>query len=816
MGRGAGKKVPANVCVCVRVRVVTMPSRSFGRSSPSASASLAATAALLLLLVLLPCAPALSEGEQDHPLLAKLSYYEIHDISEESHSGRRLMQESGASRLEYTLEAFSRTLELELTKNVELFAPDYQHYHVHGDNDHRAQEANLDCFYKVKVRGDTMSRGSMSLCGPGMRAKIYAHGDWINMQPVDSVGHRHAIFRNNHIIDKGGTCGVKSGESSAQTPQYVVSAPDDKSLRSGHAHAHAHADAAPVSLAGLIADINGDASPAHTARTRGRNLLTGVAAKIVKLVVVNDHARFLQQGAATHQHAATLIQEANDLFDGLAGDYSITLQIVSMYTFSIKDPYHDALVSDGGYDGNGDVVAAKLLDQFNNWRQGNAQPSHGLAHLLVGTEFQGDVIGLAKKPGLCFGNQRAGITQATNMADPLVVSTMTHEIGHNLGMEHTDEPYTVATSFPAPPGINGASCTPTAPPGSSCCAVLGTQYIMDSASTGQAHVDWSACSTGWLTAFIEKDTSAGLVYYYPDGSMCAESAAASGWSAGPVCGDGLREGSEECDCPNKNCAGIDPCCDGNTCTLLGGSECSALDGCCDESCNIITDNSHVCREAVTECDITEKCDGVNAACPVDGYKDTGVECVTPSPSPGGIAGRCYFKECYSHAAQCASYSNISPTVPTLTGDCPSHDEDDLDESCGVLWCTSNSGCLCLSSSCTNPQPPSVFVQDGTPCGTGKSCYAGACVAYAEIPIPGALNCTNGVQVCWLVLFLSLSFSLSLSLTLVFLFTALRVRRDCTSHPPNRPWTRTTGPRRIRRRLRRLSLLRVRRRQDVLQ
>ena len=43
------------------------------------------------------------------------------------------------------------------------------------------------------------------------------------------------------------------------------------------------------------------------------------------------------------------------------------------------------------------------------------------------------------------------------------------------------------------------------------------------------------------------------------------------------CGDGIREGSEECDCGALPCSTVDPCCDDATCMLKAGAQCSVHD-----------------------------------------------------------------------------------------------------------------------------------------------------------------------------------------------------------------------------------------------
>ena len=156
-----------------------------------------------------------------------------------------------------------------------------------------------------------------------------------------------------------------------------------------------------------------------------------------------------------------------------------------------------------------------------------------------------------------------------------------------------------------------------------------------------------------------------------------------------VCGNGVVEEGEECDCPNNACAGKDPCCDGNTCTLVAGATCSAIagdEGCCDPATCAARSAAHVCRRAASECDIAEACDGVGFACPADAHVPLGVSC--GGAHTNGDMGACWQGRCMNRNETCY---DISSTI--FSGGAPVFGGESASASCGRgLHVFSSSSC----------------------------------------------------------------------------------------------------------------------------
>jgi hypothetical protein len=462
--------------------------------------------------------------------------------------------------------------------------------------------------------------------------------------------------------------------------------------------------------------------------------------KYIGVAVVNDRERYVQRGDSVHLHSAVLFAAANSLFAKLgtpeapAAPFGIELQLVSMYTFISRDPWRTDPTAAGSTtnvppDINGEVLATTLLGAFNNWRRTNVLPlqnldqveGHDVAHLLTGYSLQGATIGLAHVNGICELSARAGLSQASRLSDPVIATTITHEIAHNLGALHTDSPPSLEMA---------AQCKDTAT----------TRFIMSrELSTARAHTNWEACSMEHIRRRF--DPSNGRYPGQNQGtfSLCADAPSGATWiSETPVCGDGLVQGDEECDCLNGDCSSVDRCCHGNNCTLKTGARCSAQDACCVASTCLVQNNTlTVCREATNACDAEERCDGVSSKCPMDTFRATGTPCKTPRFYRDGT---CYWKRCLDAAEECGLRGLEQPLGQQWDDTCSN-------EVTGFYAYPRTTAC---SVKCKRPAPSyecdsyeiEQFYEDGTQCQSGKGCYQGVCMPFSRIPVPINPNCSN--------------------------------------------------------------------------
>uniref|UniRef100_A0A8C3AW96 Disintegrin and metalloproteinase domain-containing protein 10 n=1 Tax=Cyclopterus lumpus TaxID=8103 RepID=A0A8C3AW96_CYCLU len=252
----------------------------------------------------------------------------------------------------------------------------------------------------------------------------------------------------------------------------------------------------------------------------------------------------------------------------------------------------------------------------------NSEQNHDdycLAYVFSDRDFDDGVLGLAwvgapsgSSGGICEKSKlysdgkrkslNTGIITVQNYAShvPPKVShiTFAHEVGHNFGSPHD----------------SGIECTP----GESKLQDKKEQgnYIMYARATSGDKLNnnkFSICSVRNISAVLTKKRNDCFVE-----------------SGQPICGNGLVEDGEECDCGySDQCK--DPCCfnanegEGQKCKLQPGKICSPSQGpCCTPEC-IYKNTNDDCREE-SECAHDGRCNGATAQCPTSEPKANFTSC----------------------------------------------------------------------------------------------------------------------------------------------------------------------------------------------
>ncbi|KAF9088736.1 hypothetical protein BGX23_007142 [Mortierella sp. AD031] len=338
------------------------------------------------------------------------------------------------------------------------------------------------------------------------------------------------------------------------------------------------------------------------------------------------------------------------------------------------------------------------LSDFSSWRGQDARTKDGagLWHLMTKCN-SGPVVGIAWTKALCQskaqtqtskGQQQVTAGAAVSSISPNEWMVVAHEIGHNFGAIHDCTPSSCT-------GMGTAvGCCPL----STTVCDAGAKYIMNPSESVATKL-FSPCSIKAICATIKSPSGQCLK---PPGTRQLQS------SESNICGNGIKETGEQCDCGSPEDCAKDPCCDGTTCKLKNGAVCDDVNDDCCQNCQLRS-AGQVCRKAISECDLEEVCSGSSPECPTDER----VKNQTPCKGTGAFSNmtglECANGLCTSRDLQCRQQDRAG-----ITKQCGASSSCELtcnDPKGGAMSCI---------------QIPGVFFADGTSCGIGGSCNSGNC------------------------------------------------------------------------------------------
>lgn len=422
----------------------------------------------------------------------------------------------------------------------------------------------------------------------------------------------------------------------------------------------------------------------------------------VELLIVNDADQVAKVGGtqAASKYAIKVVNEVKKQYQQFGFGVNIILTQVKNFPAGTEESFKTS-----------DRDPIKLyLDRFTAWyKKDTSRKDNG--QLISGADRSGGTTGLAWVGTMCRGSSTGVVENNGNWQ--FLVSTMAHEMGHNWGMNHDGE------------GAN-AGCD-------------DSKYVMAASSCGNCpfngYPEWSACSKSTISASLQRlgNTPGNCLTNNPGVAFGAQ----------PVCGDGIKSDNEDCDEGSAN--GVSGVCS-TICMLNQGVQCSSGE-CCQNG--KFKAAGTVCRNAMHQCDLVDRCKGNSAQCPSDNYKPDGTAC-----TESGAGSTCYGGSCLGLDGQCklayAGYVGTWKSSYTSSScQCDCMDKDP----CGDLKCTNNDDprycqmydcpprytCTVNGEKISGPKTvpmcscnlaPSaetrIRVVDGTPCGTGKMCTNGQC------------------------------------------------------------------------------------------
>ncbi|XP_069921264.1 disintegrin and metalloproteinase domain-containing protein 20 [Oryctolagus cuniculus] len=241
-----------------------------------------------------------------------------------------------------------------------------------------------------------------------------------------------------------------------------------------------------------------------------------------------------------------------------------------------------------------------VLQRFAVWKHMSFDPRlwRDTVHLFI-KQLHGEKVGAAYVKGICRSPFNSGVDVFEDRNFTRFALTLTHELGHNLGMQH-DEKWCVCEQ----------------------------QFCIMNAERKNS-TQFSNCSYG---QFFDNTLDTGGCIFTP---------------ANPrriirlrFCGNRVVDNEEECDCGSIQECTQDPCCMLN-CTRKPGAAC--VSGSCCEDCKFMPPGT-LCREQVNQCDLPEWCNGTSHECPDDVFVKDGISCSDNS--------YCFDKMCNNHDTQC--------------------------------------------------------------------------------------------------------------------------------------------------------------------
>eukprot|EP00731_Ephydatia_muelleri_P022230 Em0014g821a len=245
---------------------------------------------------------------------------------------------------------------------------------------------------------------------------------------------------------------------------------------------------------------------------------------IIRLVIINDLAMYKKYG----KDLAKTLNRAIDIVNAVDSMYKILgIRIVLVEAITWSDGDRITVVESD---------MEKTYRKFKDYVKTASTAEKDAILLLSGVVYTDDNNGMGRLNSVCDPFSLAVVRDRDILYQ--TSSTTAHELGHTLGLDHDND-------------IKGCFC----PDDQGC--------IMTTYSSRRAiKTLWSSCSYDEFDKLLSERKTL----------SCLKSDVPKTINAHAICGNGILEGSEKCDCGSvAECT--DPCCDARKCQLKSGANC---------------------------------------------------------------------------------------------------------------------------------------------------------------------------------------------------------------------------------------------------
>uniref|UniRef100_A0A8B9CSS8 ADAM metallopeptidase domain 9 n=1 Tax=Anser brachyrhynchus TaxID=132585 RepID=A0A8B9CSS8_9AVES len=317
--------------------------------------------------------------------------------------------------------------------------------------------------------------------------------------------------------------------------------------------------------------------------------------RYLELLVVVDKEGFDAFGGRITNVTLEVIEIIN-LVDGLFSSFRLRVLLAVLEIWTEKNPISIT------------KNVTEVLHNFNLWQiqQSPTHVAHDVGCLFASLDFGHSTGALYRsgKSNFASACDRKRASAVVSFAKDFVTFSIifTHELGHNLGMEHDKK---------------------------ECVCGKATKCYM----TGESLDGAAAFSNCSLQSFLD-------LLSRGDGECLNNIPEPNRFFYFKHCGNKVIDEGEQCDCGGpQHCRG-NPCCY-HDCRLKPGAVCSV--GQCCQKCHFRA-AGYKCRSEVDECDLPEYCNGTSEWCPEDLYMHDGTRCSDD--------GYCYRGKCATYDKLC--------------------------------------------------------------------------------------------------------------------------------------------------------------------